>query len=118
MARLGDDWIGDQALANYRAEGINCDYITRDRHTPSGVALIMVDRAAENLIGAAPSANSTLTPEHVAQAENAICESDVLIVQLEIPLETAAAAIQLARQHTVRAILDPALARPLPDEML
>lgn len=118
VARLGRDWMGDQALANYRAENINCDFITRDDRASSGVALIMVDRAAENLIGVAPGANSALMPEHVAQAESAIRDAGVLVVQLEIPLETVAAAIRFARQHAVRIILNPAPARALPDEML
>jgi ribokinase len=118
VARLGRDWMGDQALANYRAEGINCACITRDDHAASGVALIMVDRAAENLIGVAPGANGALTPEHVAQAEQVIRDAAVLVVQLEIPLETVAAAIRLARKHAVRVILNPAPARALPAEML
>ncbi|MEW5718571.1 MAG: ribokinase [Chloroflexota bacterium] len=118
VARLGRDWMGDQALANYRAEGINCDFITRDERASSGVALIMVDRAAENLIGVAPGANSTLAPEHIAHAESVIRETGALVVQLEIPLETVAAAIRLARKHAVRVILNPAPARALPSEML
>ncbi len=118
VSRLGRDWMGDQALANYRAERINCDFVTRDERASSGVALIMVDRAAENLIGVAPGANSTLTPEHVAHAEDVIRAAGALVVQLEIPLETVAAAIRLARKHAVRVILNPAPARALPREML
>lgn len=118
VTRLGRDWMGNQALANYLAEGINCDYITRDEHSASGVALIMVDARAENLIGVAPGANATLKPEHVEQAESAIRLAGVLMVQLEIPLETVAAAIHLARKHDVRVILNPAPACELPVNML
>jgi len=118
VARLGRDWMGDQALANYRAEGIHCDFVTRDDRASSGVALIMVDRAAENLIGVAPGANGALTPAHVEQAESVIREAGALVVQLEIPLETVAAAIRLARKHAVRVILNPAPARVLPSELL
>jgi ribokinase len=118
IARVGYDWMGDQALASYRAEGIDCEYITRDEHTASGVALIMVDARAQNLIGVAPGANSTLTPEHIAQAESVIGQAAILVVQLEIPLETVAAAIRLARKHHIRVLLNPAPARALPSEML
>jgi ribokinase len=118
VTRLGRDGLGDQALANYHAEGISCDYITRDEHASSGVALIMVDARAENLIGVAPGANATLKPEHVEQAESAIRRAGVLIVQLEIPLETVEAAIHFARKHDVRVILNPAPARELPANML
>ena len=45
VARLGRDWMGDQAIAKYRAEGIDCSYIVRDAQASSGVALIMVDAA-------------------------------------------------------------------------
>jgi ribokinase len=110
--------MGDQTLANCRAEGINCDYITRDELASSGVALIMVDTRAENLIGVAPGANATLKPEHVEQAESAIRRASVLMVQLEIPLETVEAAIHFARKHDVRVILNPAPARELPAHLL
>jgi ribokinase len=118
VARLGRDWLGDQALAHYTAEGVRCDHLTRDDDLPSGVALIMVDAAGENLIGVAPGANGALRPEHVEQAAPAFQGASVLLVQLEIPLDTVGAALRLAHQHGVRAILNPAPARPLPDELI
>jgi ribokinase len=117
ITRLGRDWMGNQALESYHAEGIHCDYITRDERASSGVALIMVDAHAENLIGVAPGANGTLKPEHVEQAEEAFRQASILMVQLEIPLETVEAAIHLARKHDVRVILNPAPARELPAAM-
>ena len=118
VTRLGRDWLGDQALANYRAEKINCDYITRDDHAPSGVALIMVDAKGENIIGVAPGSNGTLLPQHIEAAAPLIQKADVLLVQLEIPLDTVAAAIQLAQRHNVRVILNPAPATDLAEAML
>lgn len=118
VTRLGRDWLGDQALANYRAEKINCDYITRDDNAPSGVALIMVDAKGENLIDVAPGANSTLLPQHIEAAAPLIQKADVLLVQLEIPLDTVAAAIRLAQHYNVRVILNPAPATDLAEAML
>ena len=118
VARLGQDWMGDQAVASYRTEGIHCDYITRDDAVPSGVALIMVDSGAENFIGVAPGANATLLPEHIVQAEPAFRSAKVLLLQLEIPLETIAQAIELADKWNVSVILNPAPARDLPAELL
>lgn len=118
VACLGRDALGEQALANYQAEGIDCRYITRADDLPSGVALIMVDATGENMIGVASGANSALTPAAVEAAEAAIRAADVVMVQLEIPLETVAAALRLTRMHGVRAILNPAPARELPDELL
>ncbi len=116
ITRLGRDWMGDQALANYRAEGIVCDYITRDEAVASGVALIMVNDGGENLIGVAPGANGTLSPSHVQAAESAIRNAAVMMLQLEIPLETVLCAIDLARAHSVPVILNPAPTRELPAE--
>jgi ribokinase len=118
VARLGRDWMGNQALDNYRAEGINCDYITRDDQASSGVALIMVDAQAENLIGVSPGANAMLKPEHIVQAEDAIRRASIMMVQLEIPLDTVESAIRLARKHDVRVILNPAPARQLPASLI
>ena len=118
VTRLGRDWMGNQALDNYRAEGINCDYITRDDQASSGVALIMVDAQAENLIGVAPGANAMLKPEHIVQAEDAIRRASIMMVQLEIPLDTVESAIRLARKHDVRVILNPAPARQLPASLI
>jgi ribokinase len=78
----------------------------------------VVDEAAENIIAVAPGANGRLSPSDVYAAERAIAEADGVLLQLEIPLETVRAAIELAQRHHVRAILNPAPARVLPDEVL
>ncbi len=118
VARLGRDLFGDQALANYQAEGINTRYIARDDDETSGVALIVVDHAAENIIAVAPGANGRLSPDDVRAAEPAIKAADGLLLQLEIPLETVRTAIDLARRHHVRVILNPAPARSLSADIL
>jgi ribokinase len=118
VARLGRDVFGDRSLAGYQAEGINTAYIVRDDEEASGVALIVVDAAAENIIAVAPGANGRLSPDDVRAAERAIVVADGILLQLEIPLETVRAAIELARRHHVRVILNPAPARVLPDEVL
>jgi ribokinase len=116
VTRLGRDWMGNRAEASYLNEGIHCDFISREDNAASGVALIMVDASGENLIGVAPGANATLAPEHVASAEAAIRAANVLLVQLEIPLDTVAEAIRLANKWNARVILNPAPARELPAE--
>jgi ribokinase len=69
VARLGRDMFGDQALAGFQAEGIHTDYIARDDEEMSGVALIVVDHQAENIITVAPGANGRLSPADVIAAE-------------------------------------------------
>jgi ribokinase len=118
VARLGLDQFGKDSLACYHDEGINLDYIILDNETSSGVALIMVNKAGENMIAVAPGANAKLSPANVLAAETAIQEADCLLLQLEIPLETVEVAAQLASKHNVRVILNPAPATPLSSKLL
>src|SRR5512147_1973553 len=61
VAKLGVDLFGDQALVHFQAEGVKVDHVSRTTEAPSGVALIMVDRAGENIIAVASGANSLLS---------------------------------------------------------
>jgi ribokinase len=90
----------------------------RDDEEASGIALIVVDKAAENIIAVASGANGRLSPADVRAAEPAIKEADGMLLQLEIPLDAVRAAIDLARQYGVRTILNPAPARQLPADVL
>jgi ribokinase len=118
VARLGTDSFGNESVAAYRQEGIRTDFIVQDPEIHSGIALIMVNQKGENMIAVGPGANSHLTPEDVQAASTAIREADCLLVQLEIPLAAAQAAVQIAHQNKVRVILNPAPAQNLPPEML
>jgi len=118
VACLGDDALGDQALEHCRAEGIDVSWIRRVAGTPSGVALIFVDDAGENEIVVVSGANGLLTPADVEAASAAIAAADVLLVQLETPLETIFCALRIAREHGVTTILDPAPAQSLSGDLL
>jgi ribokinase len=118
VARVGRDLFGDQALAGFRKDRINTRYIVRDRTTPSGVALIFVAKGGQNSIGVASGANGRLLPADVRRARAAIEGAQVLLTQLETPLETVEAAAKLAAARGVKVILNPAPARPLPDSLL
>ncbi len=118
IARLGVDTLGDRAIERYRAEGINTDFIVRDPIAASGVALIMVDAAGENIIAVASGANARLSPADVEAAEALIAKTDVMLLQLEIPLDTVIAAARIARRQGVRVVLNPAPAADLPPELL
>ncbi|MEV0716047.1 ribokinase [Asanoa sp. NPDC050611] len=84
---------------------------------PSGVALIAVDRDAENFIVVAPGANAALT-ELDADDRAAIAAADVLLLQLEVPLSTVVAAAGCARAAGTTVVLNAAPAATLPDELL
>jgi len=118
VARVGNDVFGRDALANFEKEGIDTRFIAIDPAEPSGVALIMVDEKGENCISVAPGANSRLSPDDVRRARSAIEQADVLLVQLEIPLETVEAAAELAAGAGTRVVLNPAPAQSLPERLL
>ena len=118
IARVGQDMFGEKAVAGFVADGINVDYVVRDRTSPSGVALIFVGQNGENSIAVASGANARLTPADVRKAKGAFRKANVLLLQLETPLDTVQAAAELAAAAGVRVILNPAPARSLPDKLL
>lgn len=118
VARVGDDMFGQQAIKGFVHDGINVDHVLKDSQAASGVALIFVAEDGENSIGVASGANARLSPEDVRAAASAIADADVLVMQLETPLETVQAAAELAAAEGIRVILNPAPAQPLSDELL
>ncbi len=118
VARLGVDDFGDRAWVGLRAEGIDTDFIVRDPDAPSGVALIVVGDDGENAIAVAPGANARLTPTDVERAADVIRAADVVLLQLEIPLESVAAAARLGRAGGALVILNPAPATSLSGELV
>ena len=118
IACLGDDALGDDTLAALAAEGIDVDGVRRIAATPSGVALILVDEQGENSIAVASGANALLGPEQVSCCAELLSPGDVLLTQLETPLESVLASARAAKRAGARVILNPAPARELPDELL
>lgn len=118
IACVGNDIFGEKALKGLTEDGIDVEHVYRDGLSPSGVALIFVDEAGENSIGVAAGANSKLLPRHIEKAASAIAAADILVVQLEIPIETVMAAAASAADAGVTVILNPAPGRGLDDELL
>lgn len=109
---VGDDLFGKRLRDGLRAEGVDTRLIRTAPGTSSGVAVIAVETAGQNSILILPGANHALRPAHVRAAEATIAKADALLVQLEIPNETVAAALRLARRHGVPTILDTAPVPP------
>lgn len=118
IAKIGDDMFGTRAIQGFREEHIDIRYVGKAGSAPSGVALIFVGDDGENSIGVASGANANLMPADIEAASGAIAGCDVLVMQLEIPPETVAKAAEIAVASKVPVILNPAPARPLPDEWL
>jgi ribokinase len=118
IARVGEDMFGEQAVQGFVEDGIDVSHVLKDTEAPSGVALIFVDEKGENSIAVASGANANLAPADVEAASDAVTSADVLVMQLEVPLETVEAAAAIASANDVRVILNPAPAQPLSDELL
>lgn len=118
VARIGNDVFGEMSLANFHKAGVDTTFVVKDNQHASGVALIAVDRNGENAIVVAPGANTALSPEDVSQAEEAIAAADAVVLQLEIPQETVVRAVELARSHGVKVVLNPAPIRQFPNQIL
>lgn len=118
VARVGGGTFGDQAVAQFQAEGIRTEYVVRDPDAEHGVALILVDSGGENAIAVAPGANARVSAEDVDRAEAAIRDCDVVLLQLEVPLEAIERAIELGKRHGKLVVLNPAPYLAVPDRLL
>ena len=118
IARVGNDMFGSEALKGFVADEIDIEHIIKDTTAPSGVASIFVDRNGQNSIAVAGGANANLSPADIEAAEKTIATADILVMQLETPIETVTAAAMMAHADGVKVILNPAPAQPLTDELL
>jgi len=118
IGRVGADAFGDQLLAQFKVEGIDTRFVGVDPTAATGVALITVDLQGQNSISVASGANFTLTAQEVRDAWEQLQDSDVLVMPLETPLETIVTAAELARQHGIKVVLNPAPAQHLSPDLL
>jgi ribokinase len=116
LGAIGSDSFGVTLNARLNAAGVDTAHV-RTVYGASGVAVIMVDRGAENSILVAPGANRTFS-DLTAAEEQVIAGGDVLLCQLEIPIDTVVAACKAARAGGTRTILNAAPARELPADLL
>ena len=115
---VGDDTFGQAALMNFRAHEIDERHVRVVAGAASGVAPIFVEPNGENRILIVRGANDALAPADVLAAENDIALCDVLVVQLEVPLETVYAAAALGVRRGLQVVLNPAPATTLDPAVL
>jgi ribokinase len=115
---VGQDAQGEQVRDQLFTEGIPTDTLVWVESAATGVALIVVDEAGRNQIAVAAGANRQLAPSHAREHAALFAWSQVLLCQLETPLETVEWALAEARAKGVVTILNPAPAQPLPDSLL
>jgi ribokinase len=110
---VGADADGDQLLRTLSEEGVDAGFVRRDAERPTGRAHITVDDEGRNSILVVPGANAEATFPSAA-----LDGADVLLAQLECPLEVVAVAIAAARAAGVVTVLNPAPAQTLTNEFL
>ena len=108
IANIGKDTFGDRSIKGFLKDGINVDYIVRDKKIHSGMALINVDKNGENSISVAVGSNDKLSSKDIEKGRRAIESADTLLVHLEIPSKTVSKSIELSYSHGVKVILNPA----------
>lgn len=118
VAAIGDDPHGREVRKALEAESMDLSHLLVRAGRSTGLAMITVAEGGENTIVVAPGANGTLSPEDITPAGDAIRASDVLLMQLETPISTVAAAARIAREAGKPVILNAAPARALTPELL
>lgn len=114
IGAVGADAFGDMLLENLAEIGIGIETIARIPHAATGTAAVLRTQA-DNRILVIPGANEHCTPEWAAQWEERIAAADLVLLQLEIPLETVRCGIELAHRHNVRVVVNPAPADDIPE---
>lgn len=117
IGRLGADDFARTLRSHLSAVGVDSRYVTEDSGAPTGVALISVDDTGQNTVIGAPGANARVARQDIDAAKDAIRQSNVLVAQLDIPLETIGHALRVAHDAGALTILNPSPAQPLSREL-
>lgn len=118
ITKTGNDLFGKQSLELYKSEGIMSDYVFSDPEEPSGVGLILVDSYGEKYISIAQGAIKGLSIEDIEKARTEIESASVIMMELEIPMETAKYIAEIAVSKEIPVILNPSPIQFISDELL
>ena len=118
LSRVGNDVFGQEAIQGYRNDKINVSYVKIDQAESTGIALIFVDSKGENCISVASGANMKLDQSDINDATVELDNADVVLMQLETPIETIEYIIKLLKNKQVKTILNPAPALKISDDLL
>jgi ribokinase len=118
ITKVGKDLFGDNMVSHFKNEGFALETILIDPIHPTGIAQILVSEKGENSIAVAPGANMNLTKEDIRVLQQIIEKAKIVLVQLEIPIETVAFITEIAFKSGTKVILNPAPAQKLSKEIL
>jgi ribokinase len=111
---VGDDIFSDPMVENFKKDGINTDFVFREKGISSGTALVMIGGKGDNYLSVAPGANYRLTPAYIDNARKVIEEAEMIIIQNEIPVETISYIIDMASSLGKKILYNYAPAKPFP----
>ena len=115
VSKVGDDMFAEGTVKNLSSFGIDTTHVHRVKGRSSGVAPIVVDLSGANAILIIKGANADLSPSDVDEAAEALKKCDLILLQLEVPLETVYAAIAFGKRNGIKTLLNPAPATPALD---
>lgn len=118
IGKVGNDDSGDVLLKKLTEDNVDVKFVSIDNANPTGLAVITVDKHANNSIIVIPGANMDIQCSEVENAEAVIKMSNLIIAQFETPIEATITAFKIARENGVITVLNPAPAREIPDELL
>ncbi|MCL4164270.1 UNVERIFIED_CONTAM: hypothetical protein GTU68_031095, partial [Idotea baltica] len=118
LCNLGNDVFGNEALAGFKKDNIDISLIGLEENKPSGVAVITVNENAENTIVVASGANAYLSSEKVLKIEASFESADIILTQLETPMESTETIATLAKKYKKKLVLNPAPANTLSANIL
>lgn len=118
IACVGYDSFGVNIRQAFVKDGINVDAVIVEKSKPTGIAMIQVTPSGENSICISAEANGCLTAARLQPHAQLIRDADMLLMQLEIPLETIISAARIAAKAHTKVVLNPAPAQPLTDDLL
>lgn len=116
VGRVGNDSFGPSLIHNLKQNNVDTSYVQTDSQSATGTAIIVVDGNGQNSIVLSPGGNGRVSPADVGSVSFA--DYRLLLLQLEIPVEAVLAAARAAKASGLRVLLNPAPARPLPDELI
>ena len=118
LTMLGEDAFGRMALDLYAQEGVQTQYVFRTSEADTGAADIIIDdHSGDNAIIVVPGSADLLTPEHVDQARDLIADAAAFMTNFEVPIPALQRGLEIAREHGVPTILNPAPATEVPLEI-
>ncbi|BDW97613.1 ribokinase [Thalassospira tepidiphila] len=108
ISKLGDDMLGKQLIETLATEGLDTTNLIVADEAQTGIALISIDEAGENMITVVGGANMTMTRTDLHEKQELLRNCDYLLLQLECPVVAIDCAIKYAREGNAKVILDPA----------